>query len=145
MRFFLALLLICGIGSAAMSQTLRPGDTIGISVYQDPKLDRQVVIPPTGGISFPLAGQVRVAGVTPQDVENSVRERLKDKFTGQLDITVAYIAPAARPPREPIEEDLKPRIFVTGEVLRPGQFVMRQRTNIMQAIAQAGGFGPFAA
>ena len=43
------------------------------------------------------------------------------------------------------EEDLKPRIFITGEVLRPGFYVMRTRRDIMQAIAEAGGFSPFAA
>jgi polysaccharide biosynthesis/export protein len=40
---------------------------------------------------------------------------------------------------------LKPRIFVTGEVLRPGPFVLRTRTNVLQAIALSGGFGLFAA
>jgi polysaccharide export outer membrane protein len=44
-----------------------------------------------------------------------------------------------------LEEDLKPRVFITGEVLRPGYFVMRTRLNVMQAIAEAGGFSPFAA
>ena len=34
---------------------------------------------------------------------------------------------------------------MTGEVLRPGQFVIVARTNIVQAIALAGGLGPFAA
>lgn len=143
MRIILALLaLLCGYSATAGAQTLRAGDTLSISVYQDPKLDRQVVISPGGMISFPLAGQIRAAGLTTQAVEAQLRDRLKGNFAGQLDITVAYLSKA---PREPIEEDLKPRIFVTGEVIRPGPFVIRQRTNIMQAIAQAGGFGPFAA
>lgn len=143
MRILLALLaLLCGYSTTAGAQTLRPGDTISISIYQDPKLDRQVVIAPNGMISFPLAGQIRAGGLTTEGVEAALRDRLKDKFSGQLDITVAYLAKA---PREPIEEDLKPRIFVTGEVIRPGYFVMRQRTTLMQAIALSGGLGPFAA
>ena len=43
------------------------------------------------------------------------------------------------------EEDLKPKIFITGEILRPGSYVVRQKTTLMQAIALAGGLGPFAA
>ena len=43
------------------------------------------------------------------------------------------------------EEDLKPKIFITGEVIRPGSYVVRQPTTLMQAIALAGGVGPFAA
>ena len=43
------------------------------------------------------------------------------------------------------EEDLKPKIFVTGEILRPGPYNVRQATTLVQAIALAGGLGPFAA
>ena len=48
-------------------------------------------------------------------------------------------------PKEIPEEDLKPKIFITGEVIRPGSYVVRQPTTLMQAIALAGGIGPFAA
>jgi len=138
MRILLALLLLCAFCIGAHAQALQPGDTLSISVYQDPKLDRQVVVGPTGMISFPLAGQIRAGGLTPAQLEDVLNPRLKDKYT-DLDITVALVA------LKPLEEDLKPRIFVTGEVLRPGPFVMRTRTNVLQAIALAGGFGPFAA
>jgi polysaccharide export outer membrane protein len=139
MRVLLALLLLCSLGTAAGAQALQPGDSISISVYQDPKLDRQVVIGPTGMISFPLAGQIRAGGLTPAALESVLRYRLKDKFTEEPDVTVTLLAV------KPLEEDLKPRIFVTGEVLRPGFFIARTRTNVMQAISLAGGFGPYAA
>ena len=49
-------------------------------------------------------------------------------------------------PRDiPPEDDLKPKIFITGEVVKPGSYVVRQPTTLMQAIALAGGLGPFAA
>ena len=59
-----------------------------------------------------------------------------------LDVTVA-LANAARP--EIPEDDLKPKIFITGEVLRPGPYAMRQATTLVQALSLAGGLGPFAA
>ena len=40
---------------------------------------------------------------------------------------------------------MKPRIFVTGEVLRPGPYVVRRQINVLQAIAVSGGFTLFAA
>ena len=61
MRIIFGLLLVVCWSTAASSQALQPGDTISISVYQDPKLDRQVLIGPSGMISFPLAGQIRPA------------------------------------------------------------------------------------
>ena len=141
----LALVFLCGFWTSAGAQPLQPGDVISISVYQDPKMDRQVLIGPTGMISFPLAGQIRAGGLTPAALETVLRLRLKDKFTEEPDVTVALVTP--KEPKEPKEpaEDLKPRIFVTGEVLKPGFFVVRIRTNVLQAISMAGGFGPYAA
>jgi polysaccharide export outer membrane protein len=123
----------------AQSGALQPGDPINISVYQDPKLDRTVVVGPTGMISFPLAGQIRAGGLTPAQLENVLRQRLKGRFAEEPDVTVSLAA--LRTP----EEDLKPRFYITGEVLRPGFYVIRTRLDLMQAIAQAGGFSPFAA
>jgi polysaccharide export outer membrane protein len=141
MRILLLFLFLLGSLGTALAQraTLQPGDAISISVYQDPKLDRQVVVGPTGMISFPLAGQIRAGGLTTADLERVLRERLRGKFTEEPDVTVSLLA------IKPLEEDLKPRIFITGEVLRPGFYVMRTGLNIMQAIAEAGGFSPFAA
>jgi polysaccharide export outer membrane protein len=141
MRILLLLVLFLGCSSAAQAQSaaLHPGDVVSISVYQDPKLDRQVVIGPTGMISFPLVGQIHAAGLTPAGLESVLKARLKSRFTEEPDITVSFIA------AKTLEEDLKPRIFVTGEVLRPGFYVMRRRVDVMQAIAEAGGFSPFAA
>src|SRR5262245_7648413 len=144
MRILLLLVLLLGCWNEAKAQsaTLRPGDTLTISVYQDPKLDRQVVVGPTGMISFPLAGQIHAAGMTPAELESVLKARLKPKYTEELDVTVSFVTAK---PKELIEEDLKPRVFVTGEVLRPGFFVMRTKLNVMQAISEAGGFSPFAA
>ena len=112
---------------------------VTISVYQDPKLDRQVLIGPTGMISFPLAGQIKAGGLTPDALANVIKSRLRGKFTEEPDVTVSLVSAKI------IEEDLKPKVFITGEVLRPGPFVMRTKLDLMQAIAVAGGFSPFAA
>jgi polysaccharide export outer membrane protein len=143
MRLMLALLFLGCFGSGAMAQTLKSGDNLAISVLQDPKLDRQVVVDPSGQIAFPLAGHVRARGLTPQAVENILKEKLKSNYKDEnLDVTVSFVT-ASKP--DPVEEDLKPKIFITGEVIRPGSYIVRQRTTLMQAISLAGGLGPYAA
>jgi polysaccharide biosynthesis/export protein len=143
MRILLALLFLCGFGTISMAQTLKSGDNLSISVLQDPKLDRQVVVDPSGQISFPLAGHIRARGLTPQAVENEIKNRLKSNYKDEnLDVTVAFLSTSK--PDIP-EEDLKPRFFITGEVIRPGSYTVRQRTTLMQAISLAGGLGPYAA
>lgn len=145
MRLFLALLFLGGFGTVALGQTLKSGDTLSITVLQDPKLDRQVIVDPAGQIAFPLAGHIRARGLTAQAVENILKERLKSNFKDDLDVTVSFVSASRLEKPDPIEEDLKPKVFITGEVIRPGSYVVRQRTTLMQAISQAGGLGPYAA
>jgi polysaccharide export outer membrane protein len=145
----IALVLFFAWGSAGLAQTtasspitLKPGDTLNISVLQDPKLDRAVVVDPNGQIAFPLAGHITANGLTPQRLEKVLKARLQRNYKDDdLDVTVA-LANAAR---DVPEDDLKPKIFITGEVLRPGPYPIRQATTLVQAISIAGGFGPFAA
>jgi polysaccharide export outer membrane protein len=126
---------------SALAQAIKVGDNLSITVVQDSKLDRTVVVDPSGQIAFPLAGHFRVSGLTPQAVESILKEKLKNNYKDEsLDVTVSLLAVKEVP-----DEDLKPKIFVTGEILRPGSYVVRQKTTLMQAIALAGGLGPFAA
>jgi polysaccharide biosynthesis/export protein len=142
MRFLLVLICLCFTASVAGAQTLKVGDTLSVSVMQDSKLDRTVVIDPSGQIAFPLAGHIRASGLTPQALENILKSRLKDNYKDEsLDVTVALVNSAKDIP----EEDLKPKIFITGEILKPGSYVVRQKTTLMQAIALAGGLSPYAA
>ncbi len=135
----LALLILCGTWADTIAQELQPGDTIAISVYQDSKLDRQVMVGPSGFISFPLAGQLKAGGLTPQALEKALRAKLRDKYAGGLDITVSLIASVKQ------DDEQKPRFYITGEVNKPGPYVLRPGTTVMQAIALSGGLGQFAA
>jgi polysaccharide biosynthesis/export protein len=142
MRILLFLMFLGILIPSAHAQTLKNGDSLSISVLQDPKLDRTVVIDPTGQIAFPLAGHIRARGLSAVALENILKEKLKSNYKDDnLDVTVAV----ANAPKDIPEEDLKPKIFITGEVIRPGSYVVRQPTTLMQAIALAGGVGPFAA
>ena len=140
MRVILALLFLCSFLAAADAARLKPGDSLQITVWQDPKLDRTVVIGPDGQFGFPLAGHIRAGGRTPQAVESILRSRLKKKYTGELDISVTL----ASVDKDALDQ-AKPIFYVTGEVLKPGPYRLRPQTTIAQGIAQAGGFGVFAA
>jgi len=148
MRLLLAIVLFVCAGTTlastrlalAQSEPLQPGDTLQISVWQDPKLDRQVVVGPDGMISFPLAGHIKAGGITPQALENLLRARLQKNYTGKLDITVSL---AAVNPTE--AADNRPRVYISGEVLKPGPYPAKPAIDAAQAIALAGGLSPFAA
>ena len=140
MQSCIVCLVLCAFTTRALAQSeaIQAGDTLQISVWQDPKLDRQVVVGPDGMISFPLAGHIKAAGITTQALENLLAARLAKNYTGKLDVTVAL---AAVNPNELSES--KPRVYISGEVLKPGPYPLKPPINIAQAIALAGGFKSF--
>ena len=152
MRWILACLIslvfIVATGAAqADTYRLRPGDVLDVNVFQDPKLNRQIVVAPDGYVSFPLAGRFKAAGLTPSAVETALTAGLQKQYTTDLDVTVSYVQSEKREPRQLKEaKDREFTVYVTGEVAKPGAFVVPKRPpNVLQAIALSGGLGPFAA
>jgi polysaccharide export outer membrane protein len=151
MRMFLAFMVGMLLAAAATAHAdtyrLRPGDVLDVNVIQDPKLNRQIVVAPDGFVAFPLAGRFRAGGLTASAVETALKAGLQKQFTTELDVTVSYIQSEKREPRELRDaKDTEWTVFVTGEVNKPGVFVVPKRApTVLQAIALSGGLGPFAA
>lgn len=133
----LGLLAFCGITSAQQANyALQPGDTIEVSVLQDPTLNRQIVIGPDGTISFPLAGHIRASGLTTEVLESTIAKKLSKNYQTPPQVTVMLAN---------VGNGGENRIYVTGEVNKPGPYPMSPGTSVMQAIALSGGLGRFAA
>jgi polysaccharide export outer membrane protein len=136
---FLTLLTLF-LGTAdAQTYRIQPGDTLGIVVWQDEKLNRDVLVGPDGMISFPLAGRIRAGGATVEAVEKALARGLKKLYTTELDVSVAIRSLAQE------EEETGRVIYVTGEVKAPGKFEIKTPTTVLQAIALSGGVTEFAA
>ncbi len=106
-------------------------DVLEISVWKEPELQRQVIVRPDGGISFPLVGDIPAAGRTPQQLEQDIKSRL-DQFIPDSVVTVSVV------------ELRGLRIYVSGKVRNPGQFLVGRYVDVLQAITLAGGLTPFA-
>ncbi len=144
MRVIAALLILfCATvaTSAQAAYRLQPGDTIQVSVWQEPKLDRQLVVAPDGSIAMPLVGHVSAGGRSARQVEKAIKAKLQTQYQSDLDVTVSLVA---QPPEEESEK-IDPTIFVMGEVNKPGEFVIKKRITLLQALAMGGGLSAFAA
>ncbi len=106
-------------------------DVLEISVWKEPDLQREVTVRPDGGVSFPLAGNVIAAGLTPRELEANITEAL-----------VSYIPDAVVSVSVISIQGL--RIYVSGKVQNPGQFVVGRYVDVLQALTLAGGLTPFA-
>lgn len=139
MRLLVFIIVLLTSHSAfAENYMVSAGDQLQISVFQDPKLDRQVLVRPDGKISFPLAGHVMAAERSLEALEAALTSRLQKFYNEQLDVSVALASVTAAAPEDQIT------IYIMGEIRNPGQFILREQTNVLQAIALSGGLGTFA-
>jgi polysaccharide biosynthesis/export protein len=114
------------------SYLLGPEDMVKISVWKDEHLTQEVVVRPDGMISFPLVGDVHAAGRTVEDVRLELVKRL-NKFVPNPHVAVLAT------------KILSYKIYVTGRVNKPGEFLVGHYTDVLQALSLAGGLTPFAA
>jgi polysaccharide export outer membrane protein len=106
-------------------------DIIDVSVWRDGDLSRTLPVRPDGYISMPLAGEVQAEGKTPVELAEMIKGKL---------------APYVQDPKVTVivREVNSSRVYVSGEVARPGAYPLRGRVSVVQAIALAGGFTAFA-
>jgi polysaccharide export outer membrane protein len=108
-----------------------PEDVLDVSVWKEAELTRTLPVRPDGKISMPLLNDVQAAGLTPNRLAQSLTEKLKKYLTApQVTVMVSQIN--------------SQRVYVIGEVTRPGAYPMLPGMNILQAISSAGGLTQFA-
>ena len=108
-----------------------PQDMLQIDVWKEPEITRLVPVRPDGKITLPLLNDVQAAGLTPMELANVISEGLK-KYINNPQVTVSVSTINSR------------RVYVTGEVTKPGAFAMLPNMTVLQALTSAGGFTQFA-
>ncbi len=108
-----------------------PEDVLQISVWKEEELNREVLVRPDGGISFPLAGNVQAAGKTNQELTTEMTRRIQ-RYIPDAVVTVTVTKVSGYD------------VFVIGKVQNPGQFTLGQYVDVLQALTLAGGLTPFA-
>jgi polysaccharide export outer membrane protein len=111
---------------------LQPGDVIHVAVWKEEDLKLDAVVGPDGGISMPLIGDVKAAGLT----VGMLREELTKRFAEYIpDVSLSVY----------IRQLLGYKVYVMGKVNHPGEFVLNQDVDVIQALSKAGGLTPYAA
>ncbi len=106
-------------------------DVLDISVWKEPEVSRVVPVRPDGKISLPLLNDVQAAGSTPAQLASQITESLK-KFVTNPQVTVIVTTINSQ------------RVYILGEVSRPGAFPLLPSMTVLQALSSAGGFTQFA-
>ncbi|SFN88608.1 polysaccharide export outer membrane protein [Mesorhizobium sp. NFR06] len=144
-RFFLAVLAVLGsvpIAAAADTSAYRisPGDTVEIGITSIPGRTERAVVQMDGTIVLPDAGTVSVGGLTAPELQTRMQTILPTKIfhirmpDGREQMTVVRPSDVTA-----VIAEYRP-VYVTGDVLTPGQQAYRPLMTVRQAIAVAGGF-----
>jgi polysaccharide export outer membrane protein len=118
-------------GSEDPNYVIGAEDMLDINVWKEPDVSRVVPVRPDGKISLPLLNDVQAAGLKPTELAAQITDKLH-KWYNDPQVTVIVTAINSR------------RIYVTGEVNRPGAYPMLPDMTVLQALASTGGFTLYA-
>ena len=143
------LMLLSGAALAQSDYRIKAGDTLAVEVLEDAQLNRSLLVLPDGTINFPYAGTIRAGGRTVDQVQENIASGIAANFasTPTVFVTVSGLRPETPAPAGAVSGIVGPAIdiYFLGEVKAPGLKPVAKGTTFLQAIAQAGGFTPFAA
>ncbi len=133
-RWWRSVLMLCALLPAAPAWSadndyrMGTGDVLRITVYGQPDLTTEARVGENGGITFPLIGDVRLAGITPARGETEIAQRLsKGGFILEPFVTLNVVQYRSQ------------QISVLGRVNRPGKYTLEKISRISDALALAGG------
>lgn len=118
-------------GASPEGFVIGPDDVLSIVFWRDKDMSTQVTVRPDGKISLPLLNEVQAAGLTPADLRAHLVDESK-RFFENPNVTVVVNQINSR------------KVFITGQVAKPGHYVITAPTTVLQLISMAGGLKDFA-
>ncbi len=106
-------------------------DILTIVFWREKDLSSEVVVRPDGRISLPVLQDVHAAGLTPEQLRDSLT-KTAEKFVEDPNVTVI------------VKEINSRRVFITGQVAKPGPYNVTSPMTVIQLIAFAGGLLEYA-
>lgn len=108
-----------------------PEDILDVVVWKNADLSKSVTVRPDGMVTLPLIGELRAGGMTADQVRDDIKVRLaRYKEVPEVSVTVTDVRSY--------------NLYILGEVKTPGRYQVKSYTTLLQALALAGGFTPWA-
>lgn len=125
----LAVVFLCGAATPVAAQVrLRPGDRLEMSVPQREELAQSLVVGQGGDVSIPVVGSVILQGLTVEQAQSVVLQRLREIYPSVNEVVITLIG-----------EEARRIVYVHGAVLHPGKYDFGKAPNVWEAIREAGG------
>src|SRR4029450_6308719 len=118
---------------AAVSQTARPadyeigpGDVLKVVVIGQAQMTSDFAVDPEGMVNFPILGKIKASQHTTLELERKVTTLLADGILRRPQVTIS------------IAEYGSQRVFVTGEVQRPGRYPLKVDRTLLALLGDIG-------
>ncbi|MFH1441419.1 MAG: polysaccharide biosynthesis/export family protein [Candidatus Omnitrophota bacterium] len=106
-------------------------DILDISVLQPEKFISTVTVAPDGTISFPYVGNIKINGMSLTQVQDEIQKQLADGYMKYPVVSVS------------LRENRSRKFYIYGEVIKPGTYMLQDKTTVLKAITMAGGFSKY--
>jgi polysaccharide export outer membrane protein len=138
MAFCCAFMMLCSMQVRVLSALAQPtsadpgyavgvGDVLEISVLQPDQFVTSVAVAPDGYISFPYIGKVNVKGSDVLRIQRDLEKKLASGYV-KYPVIVVYL-----------KESKSKKYIVSGEIGRPGAYLLEDNLTVLRAISIAGG------
>jgi protein involved in polysaccharide export with SLBB domain len=102
------------------------GDRLGVQFYQNPELNNDVIVRPDGKISLQLVGDLQAAGIEPVRLSALIDDAYRNELT--------------TPRATVVVRELGGKVYIGGEVNKPGVVPLTDHLTLVAAVESAGGF-----
>lgn len=106
-------------------------DVLNVSVWREAELSKQVIVRPDGKINLPMINEITAAGLTPEQLSNSIAQGLQ-KYIREPEVNVS------------VQQVNSKKYFIQGEINKPGSYSLVVPTTVLEGLGNAGGFHDFA-
>jgi polysaccharide export outer membrane protein len=106
-------------------------DVLSVVYWRDKEMSTEVSVRPDGKISLPLLDDLQAAGLTPIELRDHLVERSR-RYIEDPSVSVV------------VKQINSRKVFITGEVAKPGPYPLTAPTTVLQLIALAGGLRDYA-
>lgn len=112
---------------AARADMLGPGDVVEVRIYNEAELSGTHQISDSGTIRLPLVGAVDAAGMTPDQLTVKIAQLYNERYLKDADVSLF------------VKEHNSRKIYVLGQVAKPGPYAFDGKMTVIDAVALAGG------
>ena len=131
---FFAVSSLLAVGIAALSPAadyeIGPGDVLKVIVIGQAEMTSSFTVDAEGMVGFPILGKVKASANTTPELERKLTILLADGILKRPQVTVT------------VAEYGSQKVFVTGEVQRPGQYPLKSDRTLLALLGDVGGLGP---